>query len=157
MKQKELDESTVVLSQRQKENDVKQRWKGKLKRVITDNNEQMRYDFQKKSLLTKYNKNVYKKRKNRKDAQLKARKDQQQTSQAWERYKHEMKARIDERPLLMEREKIAVEQQQSQKKALLLVKKSLESAGITQYQTFFSDQELAILKNANVQLLAKQD
>ena len=50
--------------------------------------------------------------------------------------------RVEKRPLLVQRERMEFEKARAQRKALYLVKKSLEKAGITDIQQFFSEQEL---------------
>ena len=56
--------------------------------------------------------------------------------------------RVDQRPLLIERERIEAEKLRAQRKALLLVKQSLEKAGIDDIRDFFSQEELQQLKTA---------
>lgn len=57
-----------------------------------------------------------------------------------------MMQRVKERPLLVEEGRIQMERQRAKKKALLLVKQSLDQAGITKFDDFFDEQELEQLK-----------
>ena len=56
--------------------------------------------------------------------------------------------RVEQRPLLIERERFEAEKVRAQRKALLLVKQSLEKAGIADIRDFFNEDELQQLKTA---------
>ena len=71
---------------------------------------------------------------------------QKENALNWKRQKKEMMDRVQQRPLLVEKERIEMERQRAKKKALLLVKQSLDQAGITKFDDFFDEQEIEQLK-----------
>ena len=64
----------------------------------------------------------------------------------WKKQKKEMLDRVQKRPLLVEEGRMEMERQRAKKKALLLVKQSLDEAGITKFDDFFDENEIEQLQ-----------
>ena len=111
---------------RKKEKEIANKWKGVLSKHLTDNTSELE--------------------KRRIESQREAMAAQRESALNWRRQKKEMMERVNNRPLLVEEGRIQMERERAKKKTLILVKESLQKAGITKFDDFFDQNELEQLK-----------
>ena len=111
---------------RKKDNMMKSKWKGVLNKHLVDNSSELE--------------------KKRIAAQREAKESQKENAANWKRFKKEMRERVKNRPLLVEEERIKMEQERAKKKSLILVFESLKQSGIQKFDDFFDETELEKLQ-----------
>ena len=111
---------------RKKDKKMKSKWRGVLNKHLVDNTSELEQK--------------------RMESQREAMEAQRESALNWKKQKKEMMERVKERPLLVQEGRIEMERTRAKKKALLLVKQSLDEAGITKFDDFFDEAEMEQLR-----------
>merc|ERR1712129_602957 len=125
-RKKEMEQYLHDEEYRRKSDKMKAKWKGVLTGHLVDNSSELE--------------------KKRMAAQREAKEAQRENALNWKKFKKEMRQRVKNRPLLVEEERIKMEQERAKKKALLLVFESLKQSGIKKYDDFFDANEIEQLQ-----------
>ena len=126
-RQRERESMAKKQEIQRKEMKMKQKWKGQIQRVTVDNT---------KALEQK-----------RLQCQREAAAAQRANALHWKRQKKAIMKRVAERPLLVEMDRAKMEEQRAKKKAIVAVQKSLDTAGVSDTDAFFDQNERELIQN----------